>query len=332
MIRYLLLVLGLSLWNCSKNESNPIVPSSTDVDLFDKTPDNTIKWYIDSSYIIGAYAPFPEIDSVVFHHTVDKQISQDHRVALINIEGQDLVFLSGDLFYFETINFEYKNWQIAVTHCPITNTTVAFELDKGDKLKASGYRYHDNLVLYNPYSDSYYSQMLLEQIGGSENKLGKTIPILDTKWGTARLISQDLLVAQINDLHLGDFNQERLYESNLSNWDFMSISMDIDPIKNNIDLLHLKFDSEQFSCSSNGRTILGDTNLKLVRSFISPDEQTLTFNSETLTLEDKIGNKYNWNGNCLNCNEINKGLTVVESYIGSTASFNPLFDNIQSIK
>lgn len=332
MIRYVsFLLIYLFLWSCSKNET---IPNEfiDNVNLVDENNDNAVNWHIDDSNIFGSYEPFPEIDSVVFRHSIDKQISDNHRVALLNIEGQDIAILFGDLSYFEVINVTYNNRHISVTHCPLTNTTIAFEMQKDENLKASGFRLHDNLILYNPQSDSYYSQMLLQQIGGKQNKLGRTIPIIDTKWSTAKLIVENLLIVQIEDSDLGKFNLERLYEENSSNWEFMSISMDIDPIKNNVNLLDLKFSETRFLCAINGRIIIGNTDMHLIRSFVVPEDLILSLNDQPSSMVDNLGNKYNWNGNCLNCNQNNKNLTVVPSYLGSTESFTPLFENINRFK
>ncbi|RKR14015.1 uncharacterized protein DUF3179 [Maribacter vaceletii] len=324
------IILFLFIISCSKSET---INSNNEDEL---TNSKKIHWEISENDLIGKFDPFPEIDSLQFtsEPIYLNKISNKHRVALVNIEDQNLVFLFGDLGYFEVLNFNWNGKSYAVSHCPITNTTLVFKLELGNKLKASGFRYRENLVMYNSKKDSYFSQMQERRIAGQQYILGNSLPLLDTRWGTIKNIYSNIKVAQVLDEDLGLYQQTRGYNSEeVLDWEHMSIGINNDKIKNNIDIIPFKKISskEKFSCKLKSTFIIGDKNKNIVRVFILNENQTLSIHSSGNYLIDGL-DKYDWNGYCFEGPNIYKQLVIKKGYLGGTLSFQNMFEKTNIIK
>lgn len=292
-----------------------------------QTTTSKISWYVDKSGLIGKFEPFPEIDSISFHNNLPTtDIHDKHRVAILNMNGNNFAFLYGDLGYYESLNFKIYNKNYAITHCPITNTTIAFELENSHKIRASGYRLKDNLVFYNSITGDFISQMLQQTIGSRNHTppyQNKTIPILDTEWNYAKSLN-NLKIAKVNDLDLGDYNLATQYNANELQLNNMSISFNIDVLKKETDIIELKDKEDYFIIKLDNYLVIGNKVLKTINVFSSDIEVSLSDSKNYLT--DNNNNKYDYTGYCFSGNKIGQSLFKINSYIGSTHAFETLFN------
>lgn len=324
-MKFLIVILSsVILFSCSPKEQNQI---NTNFVL-----DNEIIWNIDPDDLIGELQPFPLIDSLHFEIINDFDlVDNDHRVAIIPIENSKLAFLFHDLAFFEVLNFNYNNKQYNITHCPITNTTQAFLLPNGEKLRASGYRYRDNLIMTNSASSSFISQMLEKSIGGNNTPI-VPIPIIDTKWSTLIEFYSDAKLSYIDDSAISNCTSEETCGGNQNlDWENMSIGLNNNLIRTEIDIF--KFDhnnQDKIIFKHNNALIIGVKSKKLVRSF--SDEVTISnINDDNTYFLDMNNNKYDWNGYCFEGPNFGLELTPINSYLGSTFSFNIVFNKTHLI-
>ncbi len=295
-----------------------------------------INWLVDENQIVGNTEIYPEIDSLTFQplHNYQNTISDKHRVALANIDNNNYVFLHGDLSYFETMNFSINSNYYSITHCPITNTTLLFKQNEGDKIKASGYRYKDNLIYHNTSKETYSSQML-EKVIGYKNPLRseivQSIPIIDSEWSEIKNRFDNLKIAIINDIDLGTFTEMRNYGDQQSlNWNITSVSFNNNKVKSSIDIFDLnEVNSNFFSFSRGNYNILGIKSDKLVRVFNTSKSLTIDINGNYFS--DNENNKYNWNGVCFEGENQGNSIPIINSYTGSTNAFYNVFDIVNKL-
>lgn len=312
--------------SCSSSNEN--INSSND------TNDNsTTSWYIDKNNLIGKFEPFPEIDSIQFtNNWSNLNIHDKHRVALLNLNGEKYAFPYGALAYYESLNFKINNKNYAITHCPLTNTTIAFALEDGHKIRSSGYRLYDNLVFYNSNTKDFISQMLQQTIGSDINTPShsiNTIDILDTEWSYVKQI-QGLKISKVNDKDLGAYNLPLQYNANELKLDHMSISFNLRHLKKEINIIEFNKLEDTFICQINQNTIIGNKNLKTVNIFESNSNLSLS-DSKTYII-DNLQNKYDWTGYCYSGPNKGSSLKTIDNYIGSTTAFLSIFDNINNSK
>lgn len=324
-MRYLIIILSsIILFSCSPSEQKE---NNSNV-----ATDYSIQWSINTDYLIGELDPFPLIDSLHFENINDfNSINNDHRVAIIPFENSKLAFLFHDLAFFEVLNFNYNNNQYAITHCPITNTTQAFLLPNGETLRASGYRYKDNLIMSNSTSSSFISQMLEKSIGGNSMPI-VPIPVIDTKWSTLVDFYPDAKLSFINDTEESGCSDEQTCNSSQNvDWENMSIGFNNDLIRTEINIFNFSNNIDDKIIFNHGNTlIVGLKSKNLVRIFNS--NTTINAISDNISyFSDTENNKYDWNGNCFEGPDSGTKLTPSNSYLGSTFSFNQVFEETHLI-
>jgi len=133
-------------------------------------------------------------------HTPASQVGylDDEEVMLV-------IKLNGEIFTYplknmlvEVVNEERGGALAAITYCPITKSSVAFDrLLGGDTLllTASGYLLRDNLMPLDLNSGSIWSQMKLVGMYGPHDKVNaKVLPMFETSWETVRTHFSDAWV------------------------------------------------------------------------------------------------------------------------------------------
>lgn len=292
-----------------------------------------INWFVNEDHLIGEFQPFPEIDSIIFQtRSTDLTINKNHRVAIINLDNTKIAFLYGDLAYYESLNFNINGKNYAITHCPITNTTIAFELDNQNKIRASGYRLNDNLVFFNSTTKDFISQMQQQTIGSLKNnspKILKPIPILDTEWDYVEKLP-NLLIASVQDKDLGTYNLPVTYNNNELLFDNLSISLNLDHIKKEIDIIELNQYEECFLINFNNNVLVGNKSLKTINIFNT--ELAFTFSDSKNHLIDEFNNKYDYTGYCFEGSRKGTQLNILTNYLGSTHAFEQLFNTVNKNK
>lgn len=119
--------------------------------------------------ITGSGERFPLIDEVRIFDQEEVDYCDNLRVLLFHGAKTYMVSFE-DLERVEVINFSDESGSYVITHCPITKTTRVFRDTDGRKWLASGYLYHDNLVLTDNEENGFYPQITTESIALSSKE------------------------------------------------------------------------------------------------------------------------------------------------------------------
>jgi hypothetical protein len=147
------------------------------------------------SEFIGGGPPkdgIPSIDDPKFVTTgkADDFLADGEPVAVLEIGGQTRLYPIQILVWHEIVNDEVGGEPVAVTYCPLCNSTVAFErtvdgevLDFG----TTGRVRKSDLVMYDRQTESWWQQLTAEAVVGELT--GKRLEIVPSgilSWGEAR--------------------------------------------------------------------------------------------------------------------------------------------------
>jgi hypothetical protein len=114
------------------------------------------------------------------------------RVIGLVVEGEPIAVPLGILWWHEIVNLEAGGRRLAVTHCPLTGSSLAFDRDPlgGVELGVSGLLYRNNLMMYDRSDDeSLWPQMLRR--AGCGAKPGTALamfPVMETTWEGWRVL------------------------------------------------------------------------------------------------------------------------------------------------
>ncbi|MDC8451441.1 MAG: DUF3179 domain-containing protein [Candidatus Nitrosotalea sp.] len=112
----------------------------------------------------------PSIDNPKFIHVSEaKFLKDDDLVIGIQLDGQTKAYPLLILVWHEIVNDKVGTTPVAVTYCPLCFTTQVFDRRiNGTEVEfgTSGKLYNSNLVMYDRYTNSYWSQALGEGITG----------------------------------------------------------------------------------------------------------------------------------------------------------------------
>lgn len=134
----------------------------------------------------------------------DERVSDlrdDDRVIALLIDGQPLAVPRKLLNQHEVVNFEWANRSLAVTFCPLTISSLAFdrEVVDGAEFEVSGLLFHDNLVMVDDRDEeSLWPQMSRRATCGANTGTSlDMVPVLDLRWGHWRSMHPDTRVLPV---------------------------------------------------------------------------------------------------------------------------------------
>lgn len=154
--------------------------SGTEPDLPVETNPEQHKWIVPEEDIKGSLNPFPlALDPEMFKAKNIDFISGDSRTAVIRFNHETRVYPYEFVSKYEAVNDRIGDKEFTVSFCPITKSGIVLNRDFENInliLRASGYLYRENQVLFDENTESYWSQMLLKSIKGSYS--GKKVFVL----------------------------------------------------------------------------------------------------------------------------------------------------------
>lgn len=187
------LVVGVAIaagWILSDHPSNPItltsqIPKPTQMSLPTRRPrrlrPGDMELVADSNF-------FPTIittdDSFISVQGAYLELAEEEFVIGLEIEGDARAYPVKLLSLYEIINDQVGGTPVAVTWCPLCFTAIVFErsVDKELVFSVSGYLFHDNLVMYDLGTKTYWSQILGEAIRGAYR--GTRLEVLPSQFTT----------------------------------------------------------------------------------------------------------------------------------------------------
>ncbi|MFB6264823.1 MAG: DUF3179 domain-containing protein [Bradymonadaceae bacterium] len=127
------------------------------------------------------------------------------------VNGQARAYPHNLLWHHEIHNDKIGDREFAVTLCPLTGSGLVFEGKHNGKpirFSTSGRLFKSNLVMFDPSTDTYWSQMLRTGIKGP--RAGQTLdlmPVVETTWERWKEMYPDSLVTS------SDTGYDRPYNS-----------------------------------------------------------------------------------------------------------------------
>jgi len=130
---------------------------------------------------------------LVFHREDEASyLRDDDRVIGLVVEGDPIAIPLNILWWHEIVNLEVGGRRLAVTHCPLTGSSLAFDREPlgGVELGVSGLLYRNNLIMYDRSDDeSLWPQMLRGAACGSKSGTGLTeFPVMEATWQGWRVL------------------------------------------------------------------------------------------------------------------------------------------------
>jgi hypothetical protein len=134
----------------------------------------------------------------------DERVSDlrdDDRVIALLVDGRPLAVPRKLLNQHEIVNLDWANRSLAVTYCPLTGSSLAFDREKidGAEFDVSGLLFHDNLVMVDARDgESLWPQMSRRATCGPSTGTGlEMVPVLDLRWEHWRSMHPDTRVLPV---------------------------------------------------------------------------------------------------------------------------------------
>ena len=134
----------------------------------------------------------PSLQYPVFNAFTEKsnlnnpKLSDDDEIIAVKIGKEIKIYPLNILSFHEIVNDTLDNKSIVISHHSYTETTAVFMLEKEEQFSTfgiSGLIYNNNMLFYDRYTQSYWSQMLGICVNGHYlNTRLKRIPFVRIKW------------------------------------------------------------------------------------------------------------------------------------------------------
>jgi hypothetical protein len=124
------------------------------------------------------------------------------RVVGLMVDGEALAIPLNIFWWHEIVNLDVADRQVAVTHCPLTGSSLAFDRAavSGAEFGVSGLLYQNNLILYDRNTQqSLWPQMLRgARCGDRTGTELQMVAIIEMSWGGWRSLHPDTRVVTSN--------------------------------------------------------------------------------------------------------------------------------------
>lgn len=163
---------------------------------------NGVKHIIPLDKIRGGGPPkdgIPSIDNPVFANVEDSHFMSDSDTVIgLEINGEVKAYPLFILVWHEIINDNVGGIPVAVTYCPLCYTNQVFErIIDGEEVEfgTSGKLYNSNLLMYDRFTESYWSQALGMAVKGELTGYQLNLVPFDViTWGDWKTLHPDTLV------------------------------------------------------------------------------------------------------------------------------------------
>jgi len=202
---------------------------------------NGLKHIIPLDKIKGGGPPkdgIPSIDDPKFAEIAGSQFVSDSDVVIgLEINGDSRAYPLFILVWHEIVNDRVGDVPVAVTYCPLCYTNQVFErVINGNEVEfgTSGKLYNSNLLMYDRWTESYWSQALGIAVTGELTGMQlKKIPFDVITWGDWKKLHPDTLVLTTDTGHLRSYATDPY-------GDYYTDPRIIFPIDNKDDRMHPK--------------------------------------------------------------------------------------------
>ncbi|WP_428327155.1 DUF3179 domain-containing protein [Nitrosopumilus sp.] len=152
----------------------------------------------------------PSIDDPVFAPVSDSQFMSDSDTVIgLEINGEAKAYPLFILVWHEIVNDRVGDVPVSVTYCPLCYTNQVFErIIDGQEVEfgTSGKLYNSNLLMYDRFTDSYWSQALGIAVKGELTGYQLNLVPFDViTWGDWKQLHPDTLVLTTDTGHLRSY-------------------------------------------------------------------------------------------------------------------------------
>ena len=152
----------------------------------------------------------PSIDNPSFAEITGSQFVSDSDVVIgLEINGDARAYPLFILVWHEIVNDKVGETPVAVTYCPLCYTNQVFErIIDGNEVEfgTSGKLYQSNLLMYDRWTESYWSQGLGMAVTGELSGMQlKKIPFDVITWGDWKKLHPETLVLTTDTGHLRSY-------------------------------------------------------------------------------------------------------------------------------
>lgn len=323
----------ISLVSCSSGTTDDIQSS-----LKENEPSEIEStWSIPRDEVLGPYQPFPLVTDSAFINVNEVGYSENHLTTLISFGPDELrAYPNGFIAKYEIINNEFEDKKYALTHCPITSSTLCFDRNLDGQIltfKASGYLFNDNLMPTDIETGSIWSQMMMRGVSGTyDRRVPYTFNAVETDWGT---VKSHFPEARVYNEFVEDAETSTNTEAEPTNRDFhrYGILSGVDKITVHIFDYNL-FDSKTLIIKKifiNGRNVIivGNKDLNFVSSYYVSDRTGFsTYQNNPLNFQDSSGNKFNAMGLVIEGPDKGVQLDSPKAYTAAWSAWQNFFDNL----
>jgi hypothetical protein len=158
------------------------------------------EWIVDRNEILDGgpgIDGIPSVDSPKFTIASDVPfLDNSRRVTGIRIRDELRAYPHQILDQHEIINDTFEGVKsVAITFCPLTGTSIAVNRNLGGnniQFGVSGLLFRNNLIMYDRFTSSLWSQMQLRSIGGDMRGTdAEVIQVIETTWETWKTMYPD---------------------------------------------------------------------------------------------------------------------------------------------
>ena len=119
------------------------------------------------------------------------------RVVGLRLDGEPVAVPHAILWWHEIVNFGTASRPVVVTHCPLTGSSLVFDMRdaKVTKFIVSGLLFNANLMMVDEDSDSIWPQMTRQaRCGPRDGDRLTMVPAVDVRWGAWKAMHPDTRV------------------------------------------------------------------------------------------------------------------------------------------
>ena len=350
-----LLLYSFLMASCQQSTGNVSVEKEEEID-----------WLLPSDKILDGGPGrdgIPSLDSPVFALASEVSYVQDERKILgVSLGGVEKAYPLQIMDWHEIVNDRVGSRQVAISHCPLTGTGIGFNRilkNRPVEFGVSGLIYKNNLIPYDRFTNSNWSQMQMRAVSGEmAGTVLEPVTIIETTWKTWKQMYPDsqVLTTDTGFVRLYDkFVYGRNYSTSHSQFLFPVERFDerlLNKESVHAVLLNLEMGSEAIvrvypirdfaedievineSLGDQKIVVAGSSGSSFATAFKSTleDGTVLTFeavqDSLPVVMKDQEGNKWTLFGRAVEGPRTGSDLPVLRSYTGYWFAFADMFSNV----
>ncbi|MCE7990545.1 MAG: DUF3179 domain-containing protein [Roseivirga sp.] len=255
------------------------------------------------------------------------------------------------LDWHEIINDNVSGREIAITHCPLTRTSVGWEREYNGvstTFGVSGLLYQTNLMPYDRTTRSIWSQQALQSVNGANiGTQAEIFHVVETTWGTWKRLYPNTTVVSLNTGHdrdyqrypYGDYRSAPglLFRVNVTDSRLPQKERVLGIIENQeVKVYQFKFFEEDqiITDTFNGAnfTIIGSKDSNILMAFKEKqiDGEVLAFElinsfGNPVIMQDQLGNQWNIFGMAVSGPNTGEQLEMANAFVGMFFSWAPFY-------